>query len=171
MAHDAALHLTVGPHRLRRERDSLFLYLASDPTLDEVIAIHGEVERVLHRYGWAFLLIDGSRGFRLSPEARRWISAWHARQDNRPGGSVTFNATLVTRTFLSIVVSAINTLLRRRHPLGFAADEDGARAWVARQRAEQGLELPPPDGPPADGEAPPAPGPAPRARPTEQDPA
>ena len=120
----------------------MFLSPNGDPTLAEVIAIHDEVATLLARYGWAFMVIDGTHGFRVSPEARRWISDWHTRQGSKPGGSVTFGAGLLTRTFMAILVSAINTLNRRQFPLGFVADEPAARAWVDRQRKEQGLQLP-----------------------------
>lgn len=133
-------------YRLEQEGDCLHLTAAGEPSLDEVILLHREVEGVIARYGWAFMIIDGRAGFRLTPEARRWITAWHAQQGNKPGGTVTFGASVLTRTFMSILSGAIGLIARRQFPIAFVADEPAARAWIDRQRSTQGLRRPePPD--------------------------
>lgn len=125
----------VGKHELRVDGDVVFARAVGEISWEETEILLSHLQQVERQYGYAFEVVDGSKGGGMSAAARRKNAEWHRTHHIRIE-LVVFGAGLLLRTLLTLLTNAFRLLDNRKIIPHFVASEAEAWAWVEQRRAQ-----------------------------------
>jgi hypothetical protein len=123
-----------GKHELYIEEDLLIGKTHGDLSLSELQLFTKAADEVIGRHGHFGYLADNTEFGKFDPEARRFVAKWSVGKPII--GIAVFNADLVSRTLVSLVLKATNVIRRQSLPFDFFRTESDARAWLAQLRTQ-----------------------------------
>lgn len=123
-----------GKHELYVEDDILFSVPHGDVLGAELKLYTDAAMELIDQYGYCLILSDNHDLGSITADARRHSAQWTV---GKPViGLALFNAGLAARSLITIVLKALNLILRPSIPFAFFANEREARDWLAGLRRQ-----------------------------------
>lgn len=130
--------IALGEHRYTVDGDLVLIELCgSEYTMTEAIQLMAVVEAQQQQYGHYLLLVDLSRGIRISPLVRRRIADWAAKYRSICA-TACIGAGPATRAIMTLAIHATRLLGRGAHLMAFFSEMESGRRWLLDQRTELG---------------------------------
>lgn len=125
-----------GTHRFWAQDDLLLWQLRGAVLLADVMDLWRRNRQIRDRYGYVLLLIDGTDGGTLVPEARRQIVEFKRSEPDSLGRVAVFGVSALSRVLLALVSRALYLVVKREVAVTLCASESEARAWLATCRTQ-----------------------------------
>lgn len=123
----------LGKHRVRVQKDVVFLRTLGELDLAEVRTLHDICQDVYRCEGLVFCAVDAAGGGSMRAEVRRWIAEFN-RQSPCEGGNAIYGTSLFVRAAARLALSAASLFSRREIPTVFVSDERAAMHWIGELR-------------------------------------
>lgn len=131
-----ATELTVGPHQVCIDGDTVLIRWMGTPEYDHVRAIHLHYEQALATYGRLFAINDMRHSGMPSSQTRKWIAEWALRYQSVIVVT-NFGASLAIRAIQMMVLRGL-ALLGNRPALEVVhfGSEAETLAWIEVRRRQ-----------------------------------
>jgi hypothetical protein len=128
--------IACGEHRYRTEEDLLHWVNGPQHSAEEIVELCSQAYALSVRYGYARVLVDGTRGGHASAAGRKAVIEYHRTHRMTRTATAIIGASAPTRVAGQLITRAMTVLkiLRADLPWAFLADEAAAHRWLAEQR-------------------------------------
>lgn len=110
----------------------LTISINDGPVTLEIVQGYLDLVSSMHqKYGRCFLMVDATKIYPITKEARRYLAEWS--KTHTITGTAIFGAGLVMRAALTLAARAM-TLIGQQTNTVYVATESEARAWITDQR-------------------------------------